>query len=114
MGLNSEMQKVMSQMTQAVSERNDGSSDISRNNRALAKNFETQKQELRIARMEKEDLQSKLDTLQSTGNYYQDKYKEASVELRTMKQEHSTATAVAAKLRARVESVQKENEDLKA
>lgn len=112
--LNSEMQKVMSQMTQAVSERNDESSDISRNNRALAKNFETQKQELRIARMEKEDLQSKLDTLQSTGNYYQDKYKEASVELRTMKQEHSTATAVAAKLRARVESVQKENEDLKA
>eukprot|EP00927_Polykrikos_kofoidii_P069125 TRINITY_DN6450_c0_g3_i1.p1 TRINITY_DN6450_c0_g3~~TRINITY_DN6450_c0_g3_i1.p1 ORF type:complete len:1904 (+),score=486.14 TRINITY_DN6450_c0_g3_i1:65-5713(+) len=112
--LNTEMTNQMSQMMNHVSERTDQSGDLSQQNRALKKQIEGKIQELKMARLEKEDTQRQLDSLQSTGSYFQDKYREASTELRTLKQEHSVASATAAKLKLRVESLQKECDDLKA
>lgn len=111
--LNNEMTKLMSQMTQAVSERSDDTSNIHRQNASLVKQIEAKTQELRTARLEKEEIQSRYDNLQSTGTYFQDKYKEACSELRTLKQEHSISTAAASKLKLRVESLQKETEELR-
>jgi len=112
--LNAEMTRVMSQMTQAVSERSDASGDAARQNRVLTKQLEAKAQEARSARHEKDEIQKQLDCLQATGTYYQEKYKEISNELRTLKQEHSVSAASSSKLKVRVESLQKENEDLKA
>jgi len=112
--LNGEMTKVMSQMTQAVSERSDETSDITKQNRVLLKQLEAKGQELRSAKLERDEVQKQLDSLQSSGSYFQEKYREASDELRTLRQEHSVSTATSSKLKMRVESLQKETEDLKA
>ncbi|CAE8658045.1 unnamed protein product [Polarella glacialis] len=111
--LNSEMTKVMTQMTQAVSERSDESSDLSRQHKALVKQFELKSQDLKAARLDRDEALQKLDTLQSSGSYYQDKYREVEKETRTLRQEHSVATATSSKLKMRLESIQQECEDLK-
>jgi len=112
--LNSEMTKVMAQMTQAVAERSDEKSDVSNQNRLLSKQVEARTQEVRSVKLERDDLQKQLDSLQSTGNYYQERYREAQEELRNLRHDHSVATATSSKLRYRVESLQTESEDLKA
>mmetsp|Transcript_47918 Transcript_47918/g.83459 ORF Transcript_47918/g.83459 Transcript_47918/m.83459 type:complete len:270 (-) Transcript_47918:208-1017(-) len=112
--LNNEMTKVMGQMTQSISERSGENSDAAKQNKMLQKQLEAKVQEARSARLEKDELQKRLDSLEATGSYFQEKCKEASNELRQLKQESSIATASSAKLRNRVESLQKENEDLKA
>jgi len=112
--LNSEMTKVMSQMTQAVAERSDEKSDMSAQNRMLHKQLEAKTQELRSAKVDRDEVQKQLDALQSSGNFYQDRYRDAQEELRSLRHEHSISSATSAKLKSRVESLQKEVEDLKA
>merc|ERR1712137_824483 len=75
--------------------------------------LEQKTHELRTARQEKEEIQKQFDSQQSMGSYFQEKYKEASNELRVLKQEHSVATASAQKLKGRVELLQQENETMK-
>merc|ERR1712217_668582 len=104
----------MSQMLQAHIERNEQGGDLAQQNKAIKKQLEAKAQEVKMTRLEKEDIQRQLDSLQSTGSYFQDKYREASNRLRTLEQEHSVATASASKLKARVESLQKESDDLKS
>merc|ERR1712007_216003 len=106
--LNSEMSKVMSQMTMAVSEKSEETGDVNKQNRTLLKQLEQKTQELKAARREKDEIQKQFDSQQSMGSYFQDKYKEASKELRTLTQEHSVATASAQKLKGRVELLQQE------
>jgi len=112
--LNNEMTKVMSQMTQAVSERSDETSDVTKQNKLLLKQLEVKAQELRSAKQERDEVQKQLDGLQSQGSYFQEKYREACEEMRTLRQEHSVSTATSAKLRARVETLQKEADELRA
>jgi len=112
--LNAEMTKVMSQMTQSISERSETSSDATKQNKILFKQLEASKQAERAARLEKEDIQKQYDSLQSTGNYFQEKYREAANESRQLKQENSVATASLSKMRIRLETFQKENDDMKA
>merc|ERR1719356_1417635 len=52
--LNSEMTKVMSQMTQAVAERSDERTETSQQNRLLQKQFEARATELRDAKAERD------------------------------------------------------------
>merc|ERR1712048_617946 len=66
------------------------------------------------AKLERDEVQKQLDSLQSQGSYFQEKYRERGEELRTLTQEHSVATATSSKLKLRVESLQKETDDLKA
>eukprot|EP00747_Dinoflagellata_sp_TGD_P094130 gnl/TRDRNA2_/TRDRNA2_166009_c4_seq1.p1 gnl/TRDRNA2_/TRDRNA2_166009_c4~~gnl/TRDRNA2_/TRDRNA2_166009_c4_seq1.p1 ORF type:complete len:371 (-),score=106.67 gnl/TRDRNA2_/TRDRNA2_166009_c4_seq1:319-1293(-) len=112
--LNNEMTKFVAQMTQAVSERSDQHGDVSKQNKLLQKQLEGKSQELKNAKAERDEVQKQLDSLQCEGSYFKEKHRQTSNELRTLKQEHSVATATASKLRTRVESLQKENEDLKA
>jgi len=112
--LNNEMTKVMSQMTQAVSERSDETTDVTKQNKLLMKQLDVKAQELRSAKLERDEIQKQLDGLQSQGSYFQEKYREAGEELRTLRQEHSVSTATAAKLKLRVESLQREADDSKA
>merc|ERR1712137_313514 len=100
----------MSQMTTHVSERSEESGDVNKQNRTLQKQLEQKTQELKTARCEKEEMQKQFDTVQSTGSYYQEKFKEAQNEMKTLRQEHSAATALAQKLKGRVELLQQENE----
>lgn len=111
--LNAEMTKVMSQMTQAVAERSDEKSDATHQNRMLTKQLEAKGQELRSAKLERDDTQKRLDELQTTGNYYQDRYREAQEELRNLRHESCIMTASNTKLKARIESLQSSAEDLK-
>jgi len=111
--LNSEMTKVMSQMTMSVSEKSEQTGDVNKQNRTLLKQLEQKTHELKTARQEKEEIQKQFDSQQSMGSYFQEKYKEASNELRVLKQEHSVATASAQKLKGRVELLQQENETMK-
>merc|ERR1719401_2339398 len=101
-------------MTQAVSEKSDQAGGAAQQNKVLAQQLEMKSQELRSAKMERDEIQKQLDALQSQGSYYQDKYREATEELRTLRQEHSVASATSAKLKMRVESLQKEAEDLRS
>merc|ERR1712064_208417 len=87
--------------------------DVNKQNRTLLKQLEQKTQELKTARQEKEEIQKQFDSQQSMGSYFQEKYKEASNELRVLKQEHSVATASAQKLKGRVELLQQENETMK-
>merc|ERR1712072_243455 len=112
--LNSEMTKVMSQMTQSISEKSENSSDAVKQNKVLFKQLEASRQAERNIRLEKEDIQKQLDSIQSTGSYFQEKYREAANEARQLKQENSVATATLSKLKMRVESLQNENEDVKS
>eukprot|EP00931_Biecheleriopsis_adriatica_P076367 TRINITY_DN5007_c0_g4_i1.p1 TRINITY_DN5007_c0_g4~~TRINITY_DN5007_c0_g4_i1.p1 ORF type:complete len:1783 (-),score=512.44 TRINITY_DN5007_c0_g4_i1:78-4991(-) len=111
--LNGEMTKVMSQMTQRVSERSDETGDVSKQNKILQKQLEMKSQELRSAKADRDDVQRQLDTLESQGSYYKDKHREAQDEMRTLRQEHSVAMATSSKLKARLESIQQELEDAK-
>lgn len=112
--LNQEMTREMSQMLQSVTDRTDESGDLVQQNRLLKKQLEAKAQEVRAARNEKDETQQQLDSLQTTGTYFQEKYREVSTAMRTLQQEHSVSSASASKLKARVESMQKENDDLKA
>lgn len=112
--LNAEMTKVMSQMTQAVAERSDEKSDVTHQNRVLLKQLEAKSQELRSAKLERDEVQKQLDALQTTGNFYQERYRDAQDELRILRHDHSISTATSSKLKMRVESLQREAEDLKA
>lgn len=109
--LNSEMTKVMTQMTQTVSERSD---ETGKQARALAKQLEAKNAELATVKGERDEVRSQLDNLQSTGTYYQDKFKEATAELRALRHEHAVSTATSNRLSLRVEALQREAEDAKA
>lgn len=111
--LNGEMTKLMSQMTQAVAERTDEKGDMTNQNRLLSKQLEGKIQDLRTAKLERDEARNQLDALQSTGNYYQEKYRVAQEELRALKHEHSIAAATNSKLKMRVESLQKDSEEVK-
>mmetsp|Transcript_112673 Transcript_112673/g.313389 ORF Transcript_112673/g.313389 Transcript_112673/m.313389 type:complete len:1773 (-) Transcript_112673:269-5587(-) len=111
--LNNEMTKVMSQMTQAVSERSDETTDVTKQNKLLMKQLHDKAQEVRAAKLERDEVQKQLDSLQSQGTHFQEKYREACDELRTLRQEHSVSTATSSKLKLRIESLQKETDDLK-
>jgi len=112
--LNSEMTRVMSQMTQAVAEKSDEKGDFAQQNRLLQKQLELKSQEVRTAKLERDDVQKQLDALQSTGTYYQDRYRDSQEELRNLRHEHSISSATSSKLKLRVESLQKEIEDIKS
>lgn len=112
--LNSEMTKVMSQMTQAVAERSDEKSDVASQNRSLQKQLEVKMQEVRSTKVDRDEIKKQLDALQSAGNFYQDKYRDAQEELRSLRHEHSISSATCSKLKLRVESLQSETEDLKS
>jgi chromosome segregation ATPase len=112
--LNADMMKHMAQITQSASERSDSTTDIMKENKSLQRQLDSRNQELRSVKLDKEEVQKQLDALQSQGSYFQDKYKEANNELRQLRIDESCARATAAKLKSRVESLCKENEDLKA
>jgi len=111
--LNQEMTKYMAQMTQAVVDQKDEKGDATNQNRLLQKQLDAKVQELRASKMERDEALRQLDTLQSTGSYYQEKYREAQEEARRLRQEHSVTAASSSKLKIRVETLQKEVEDLK-
>uniref|UniRef100_A0A7S4RTN0 Myosin motor domain-containing protein n=1 Tax=Alexandrium monilatum TaxID=311494 RepID=A0A7S4RTN0_9DINO len=112
--LNNEMTKVMSQMTQAVSERSDETTDVTKQNKLLMRQLDVKAQELRSAKLERDEVQKQLDGLQSQGSYFQEKYREACEEMRTLRQEHSVSTATSSKLKLRVETLQREADEMKA
>jgi len=112
--LNSEMTKVMSQMTQAVSVRSDQGGDTAKQNKQLVNQFEAKSQEVKQAKQARADAQTQLDGLKAQGSYFQDKYRETCEEMRTLRQEHSVSTATSTRLKTRVETLQRESEDLKA
>jgi len=112
--LNHEMTGQMAQMLQGVREQSETGGGLSSDNKTLKKQLDAKTQEARMAKLEKEDIQRQLDSLSSTGTYFQDQYKNASQELRNVKQEHSVSSASASTMKARLESLQSENDDLKA
>jgi len=112
--LNGEMTKMMSQMTTHMGERSEESGDVNKKNRTLLKQLEQKSQELKTARFEKEEMQKQFDSMQSHGTYFQEKFREAQNELKTLKQEHSVSTALAQKLKGRVELLQQENDAMTA
>jgi len=112
--LNQEMTKVMTQMTQAVSERSDQNSESAGQIRLLKGQLEAKVQDLKLAKSDRDEIQRQLDKLKSTDSYYQDKYREATDELKTLRHEHSIATATSTKMRQRVESMQRECDDLRS
>jgi len=109
--LNKEMTDTMMSF---LNDRDGKQGDASEQNLQLRQQLESKTLALKNARIDKDEVQKQLDSLQSTGAYFQDKYKVASNELRILKQEHSVDKAAASKLRVRVETLQQENEDFKA
>merc|ERR1712060_476079 len=112
--LNQEMTKVMTQMTQAVSERQDQNSEAAGQIKLLKGQLEAKVQDLKLVKSDRDEIQRQLDKLKSTDSYYQDKYRESTEELKTLRHEHSIATATSTKLRQRVESMQRECDDLRS
>jgi len=107
------MTKVMSQMTQAVSERSDQNTDVAKQNKVLLGQIDGKSQELKTAKKERDETQKQLDNLMSQGSYFKDKYREACNEMQTLRQEHSVSTATSTRLKSRVEAIQGEIEDVR-
>merc|ERR1719159_1329548 len=81
MRYNQEMTSAVGHMTQAASERGGDWEALQRERKMLKEEKEKKDQELKMLELEKQDLQKQLDNLQSSGTYFQNKYKSKTEEL---------------------------------
>merc|ERR1719215_2221511 len=100
-------------MTQAAGERGADFESLQRKNIELMQDQEKRQQELKMAELEKQDLQKELDTLQSSCNYFQTKYKATQNELRTAQREQAAAVEGLSKARGQLTERQHEVEALR-
>jgi len=100
MRYNKEMTSAVGCMTQASSERSADISELEQTNAMLKRDQERRAQELKMAELEKEDLQKQLDNLQSSCSYFQTKYKNTASELRNVQREHLAANESLGRARA--------------
>eukprot|EP00811_Abedinium_folium_P004001 NODE_13682_length_1152_cov_4.418537.p1 GENE.NODE_13682_length_1152_cov_4.418537~~NODE_13682_length_1152_cov_4.418537.p1 ORF type:complete len:297 (+),score=124.93 NODE_13682_length_1152_cov_4.418537:238-1128(+) len=98
----------------ASAERSSEAEELAKQKKALMKTLETKVQEMSDLRDERDDVQKQLDSLQSMGNYFQEKYKNAANELQVLREEHGASAATADRLKTRVSVLQQENEGLKS
>ncbi|CAE7667888.1 XI-K [Symbiodinium pilosum] len=104
--LNEDMTQVMSHMTQAVSGRPDGSAEAMRQIKELQRQLEAKMQELRNAKQERDEAQHTLNELQSSGEFFKDKYRDSQNELRSLREEHAAAAKLNGMLKNRLEALQ--------
>merc|ERR1719161_3172773 len=104
----------MESMAQKTGERGEEAGEVNRQNRLLQQQLQSKSEDVRQARAEKDEVQRRLDELQAQESLYQSKYREADRELRTVRQDNEVSKALADKFKARVDQLQKENEDFRA
>merc|ERR1719409_2357358 len=94
-------------MTSASAERCANLSEVSQHREKLQRDLEHMAQELNKRELEKQDAQKQLDTLQSSCDYFQKKYKSTANELKNLKnqdQDSEPRTTLAALQRERDEA----------
>merc|ERR1719189_1805025 len=86
-------------MTQAASERGGDWQELQQRNSTLQRELDRREQQIKMARLEKDDMQKQLDNLESSCNYFQTKYKTVAGELKAVKRESESAADGASKAR---------------
>jgi len=114
MKYNREMTSAVGHLTQAAGERGADLNELQQRNAALSQEQERRQQELKMAELEKQDLQKERDTLESSCNYFQAKYKSTQNDLRVAQRELASAQDVVKRLQAQLGERQREAEALRS
>merc|ERR1712135_5114 len=108
-----EMSSAVGQMTHAASQRGGDWEALQEQNLALKRDQEKKDQALKMAELEKVDIQKQLDNVQSSCTYFQNKYKEKCNELKSTKKDQSIASEGSIKTQSQLANVQSETEELR-
>lgn len=111
---NKEITSAVGHMTQAASERGGDLSDIQQLSVHLQRECDQKDQELRMAELEREDMQKQWENLSSSCTYFQNKCKTTAAETKKWQQEHAAMSGKATQLAQMAANSQRETEQLKA
>jgi len=105
---NQEMTSAVGHMTQAASERGGDFSELQQTHAQQKRDLDRREQELKMAELEKQDLQKQLDNVQSSCTYFQNKYKTTVAEMKTVQKEHQAALENVAQLSQQMNALRRQ------
>ncbi|CAE8680937.1 unnamed protein product, partial [Polarella glacialis] len=113
MRYNREMSSAVGYMTHAASSQGGDMHELQLRGDMALKERDRKDQELKTAELEKKDLQAQIENLQSSCDYFQNKYKATATELRSAQKEQQHAAGGLAQAKAQSSELSREHEALR-